>query len=206
MALKSLVIDASTVTVQAGVLEGDRFVAFSSSTNDTLSGFFSTLSPFLNDFHYNEIIFCEGPGKLIGIHSTLMFTRIAKIIHPHIRIYSYSTLAFIDRIRHYLSLPPEGLLCASKNNMQYYIFDNNQISLVEDEVLQRRKEPIYCLSTHHRKSLNHSLIPIKYNLKNHADVLRTIITPNEAIETAYDPQNEYKKWNSLRHKSIHENS
>jgi hypothetical protein len=57
-------------------------------------------------------------------------------------------------------------------------------------MLQWRKEPIYCLSRHYRKSLNHILILINYKLTNYADVHRTIMTPINAIEKAYDSQNE----------------
>ncbi|MDR2371952.1 MAG: hypothetical protein LBD60_02280 [Puniceicoccales bacterium] len=190
----SLVIDTSTILHQVGILEGNQFTTFSSSGNDTLAGFFSILSTFLNNFHYSEIIFCEGPGKLLGIRSTLMFARIAKIIHPHIRIYSYSNLVFVDRIRNRLALPPGSLICVPRNNGQYYIFDGNQITLVRDEELRCHQKPIYCLSIHHRESSNHALIPMTYGLGNHADILRTIITPNEAAETPYYSQNEYKKW------------
>jgi hypothetical protein len=194
MASESLVIDTSTVLHQVGILTGNQFSAFSSSTDDTLSGFFATLSPFLNNFRYSEIIFCEGPGKLLGIRSTLMFTRIAKIVHPHIRIYSYSNLVFVDRIRNRLTLPSESPICVPKSNGQYYIFDGNQITLVGDEVLQCSPKPIHCLSIHHREPPNRAFISMTYDLGNHADVLRTIITPNETIETPYDSQNEYKKW------------
>jgi hypothetical protein len=193
MVLKSLVIDAATITFQAGILEGNQFIAFSSSSDDTLSGFFSILSLFINNFHWDEIIFCEGPGKLIGIRLTLMFIRIFKIIHPRVRIYSYGTLAFVDCIRHSLSLPPESLLCVPKNNGQYYIFERNQTFPVGREALPWQKRPIHCLTTHHREPLDPIFTPVKYHLKDHADALRMIITPNEAIETAYDPHNEYKK-------------
>ncbi|MDR2812443.1 MAG: hypothetical protein LBB05_01465 [Puniceicoccales bacterium] len=197
MALKSLVIDASTVVYQVGTLEGNRFTAFASSTDDTLPKFFSILSPFLNHFHYQEIIFCEGPGKLLGIHSTLMFSRIAKIIHPHIRIYSYSTLALAAYMRNRLSLPSESLFCVPRNSTQYYVFDNNSIVFAENEILQRQKAPAYCLTTH-RGTLNRAFIAITYDLRDYADILRTIIRPNEAVETIYDPQNEYKKSQRLR--------
>jgi hypothetical protein len=196
--MASLVIDASTVLHQVGSLEGNQFTTFSSSANDTLAGFFSILSPFLNNFHYSEIIFCEGPGKLLGIRSALMFTRIAKIVHPHIRIYSYSNLVFVDRIRNRLALPLGTPICVPKNNGQYYIFDDNQITLVGDEALRCHQTPIYCLSIHHRNPLNHAFIPITYDLGNHADMLQTIIIPNEAVETPYDSQNEYRKWIPFR--------
>jgi hypothetical protein len=193
MISKSLVIDASTITFQVGMLEGNQFTTFSSSSDDTLSGFFSILSPFINHPHWDEIIFCEGPGKLMGIRSTLLFTRIFKIIHPYIRIYSYSTLVFVDRIRHCLPLPPESLLCAPKNNEECYIFEHNQIFSTKHEALQQRKEAIHCIATHHRKSSNKWPNLIKYHLEDHGHVLRTIMTPNETVQTAYDPHNEYKK-------------
>jgi hypothetical protein len=196
--MASLVIDTSTVLHQAGILEGNRFIAFSSSEDDTLAGFFSILSPFLNNFHCGEIIFCEGPGKLLGIRSALMFTRIAKIVHPHIRTYSYGNLVLVDRIRNRLALPLGSPICVPKNNGQYYIFDGNQMTLVGYEALRSHQSPIHCLSTHHRGSPNRALIPMTYNLRNHADILRTIITPNETAETPYDPQNEYKKWTPSR--------
>ncbi|MDR1590819.1 MAG: hypothetical protein LBR92_02365 [Puniceicoccales bacterium] len=193
MAVQSLVIEASTAVHQIGVLEGDRFATFFSSTEGTLMGFFSILSQFSSDFHYDEIIFCEGPGQMLGIRSAIMFTRIAKIIHPHIRTYTYNNLVLVDRIRNRLLLPIEGLLCVRKGQTQHYIFEDDHIFPINNETLWCRTNPIYRLATHHHEMPDRAL-PITYDLRNHGDILRTVITPNEAIETTYDSQNEYKKW------------
>ncbi|MDR3317437.1 MAG: hypothetical protein LBS71_01375 [Puniceicoccales bacterium] len=202
MAIKSLIIDASTAVFQAGILKGDRFSNFSSSINDTLGGFFALITPFADDLDVEEIIFCEGPGKLLGIRATIMFTRILTVAHPLIYTYSYNTLALVDKMRAILNISPEGTICVPKNNTQYYILEGTQISLTDYEGLQLQRKPIYCLATHHRALKNHDLIPIQYNLEAHGNILRGIIVANKVIETAYDPQNEYKKWDSIRHKNI----
>jgi hypothetical protein len=199
MASRSLVIDASTVVFQAGILEGDRFSTFSATKDDTLAGFFPLLAPFLKDFRCDEIIFCEGPGKLIGIRTTLMLVHILKIVHPHSRIYSYDALVLANRIRNRLSVPAEGLICASKSSAQYYIFEDGHITVVDTEHLRCRKNPLYCLATHHRETTAFPVIPLTYDLRDHIDFLPTIIAPNPAISTAYDPLNDYKKWVPLRH-------
>jgi hypothetical protein len=92
MLSKSLVIDAATNLFQVGILEKDRFVEYYCSRNSTLVGFFSLLrSVFKADFR--EVIFCRGPGKLIGIRGTLMFLRILKVMQPAIKIYAYDTFS-----------------------------------------------------------------------------------------------------------------
>lgn len=202
MASKSLLIDTATVVFQAGVLEGDRFLAFFSSINDTLPGFFTLVAPLVSDFDFDEIIFCEGPGKTVGIRLALMFTRIFRTIHPRVRTYSYGTFALIDRIRAALLPDAAGLVCIPKNTTQFYISEGNRITLADHNALQSRKKTIYCLETQPLKSAHRDMIFVKYNLENHATTLRQIITPNGTIETAYDPQNDYKKWHPTFHNSL----
>ncbi|MDR0590431.1 MAG: hypothetical protein LBG09_01050 [Puniceicoccales bacterium] len=201
MASKSLLIDTATVVFQAGVLEGDRFLTFFLSINDTLPGFFTLMAPFVGGFDFDEIIFCEGPGKTIGIRVALMFTHIFKIMHPEIRTYSYSTFALIDRIRATLLPDAAGLVCIPKNTTQFYISEGNRITLMDYDALRSRKKILYCLETQPLKSAHRDITFIKYNLENHATVLRQISAPNDAIETAYDPQNDYKKWHPTFHNS-----
>ncbi|MDR1303348.1 MAG: hypothetical protein LBJ81_01860 [Puniceicoccales bacterium] len=194
MAPQSLLIDTATAAFQAGVLEGDRLLTFSLSINNTFPGFFTLLAPFVDGFDFDEIIFCEGPGKTSGIRAALMFTRIFKIMRPQIRTYSYGTFALIDRIRAALLPDAAGLVCIPKNTTQFYISDENRVTLVDFDVLRARGKPIFCLETQPLKLAHRDITFIKYNLKNYATVLRQISAPNDAIETAYDPQNDYKKW------------
>lgn len=181
-------------------------VEFSSSTEGTLTGFFATLSQFLNNFYYSEIIFCEGPGQLLGIRSALMFTRIAKIIHPHTRTYAYSNLALLDRIRNRLSLSTEGILCVRRNRTQHYIFEDGHIFSIDDAALRHRTTPIYRLVTQRHETPDPLFIPVTYDSRDHTDILRTVITPHDATEIIYDSQNEYKKWTPSRSANLPKNS
>jgi hypothetical protein len=194
MASKSLVIDTATVIFQAGVLEGDHFLTFSSSINNTLPGFFTLMAPLVDGWDFDEIIFCDGPGKTAGIRLALMFTRIFKITRPQIRTYSYSTFALIDRIRTALFPDAAGLICIPKNATQFYISEGNQVTLVDYDTLRSQGKPLFCLETQPLKLAHRDMTFVKYNLQNYATVLRQIIASNNTIETPYDPQNNYKKW------------
>ncbi|MDR1435176.1 MAG: hypothetical protein LBI77_02105 [Puniceicoccales bacterium] len=231
MTFPSLLVDASTALFQGGVLEADRFSTFQFSPNDTLVGFFNFIAPIFNASAFDEIIFCEGPGKLIGIRATLMFTRVLKVIHPHIKIYSYNTLALAQRIlnghmsknRRNVSnfsddygenndpqkLPKnnknttvrENFICVRKNTTQYYIFQDNQIRSIDRRALESLGKRIHLIITQRDEAEDPLFIPLPYSLESYGTIIREIITENEAVESAYDPQNEYVKWKPLRHKN-----
>jgi hypothetical protein len=251
MALKSLVIDASTNAFQAGILEEDRFVDYRFSDEDTLVGFFAMLTPITKGFQFEEVIFCQGPGKLIGIRATVMFLRVLQIAHPDIKIYSYSNLALAHKIRNPLLLDElqirdaaqdkkwknftkklsdadeldaiafkrslkkekpvsdstpsrhhlfEDLVCVRKNRTHYYMYFNEGVALVARDELELQHGPIYCLETNHDELFDSTLIPMKYNLEECGAIIRSIISPNDDVETEFDPQNEYEKWEAVRHR------
>jgi hypothetical protein len=230
MSSPSLLVDASTVLFQGGILETDRFLTFQSSPDDTLDGFFNFIEPIFNAFDFDGVIFCEGPGKLIGIRATLMFTRLFKVLHPRSKIYSYNTLTLAERIlgvhasknkeniskfsgdcgesngpqklliNDKSTATRENLVCVRKNTTQYYILQDNQIRSIDRATLESLGKRIYLIATRRDEMEDPLFIPLSYALENYGTIIREIITQNEAVETAYDPQNEYVKWEPLRHK------
>lgn len=104
MGLKSLVVDASTNVFQAGILEEDHFLEFFSTTDDTLTGFFDLLLQTIKSSVFEEVIFCQGPGKLLGIRATLMFVQVLKIVRPELSVRVYNSLALANKIQNPLPL------------------------------------------------------------------------------------------------------
>jgi tRNA A37 threonylcarbamoyladenosine modification protein TsaB len=220
MSLKSLLIDTSTNVFQIGVLKENYFLDFFSSNDNALPDFFSLLTPILDNYTFEEVIFCQGPGKLIGIRTALMFLRVLKIIHPEIKIYSYNNLSLAHKILNPLpvNVPKidlltenstenvsritfvtqysmrEKIVCVRKNRSQYYVYSKGEIVIVDRKNLEMYGNPIYCLVTHDNVLLDATLIPMKYDLKECAEIIRSITSPSDAIETKFDPQGEYKKW------------
>lgn len=107
MVTRSLVVDAATNLFQAGILCDGRFVDFFLTDEDNLTGFFDMLKKVVRSEPFDRIIFCQGPGKLLGVRATLMFVRIMKIIRPELSIFSYDSLSMAHKLRN--PLPLEGI-------------------------------------------------------------------------------------------------
>ncbi|MDR2807353.1 MAG: hypothetical protein LBB11_04345 [Puniceicoccales bacterium] len=245
--MTSLIIDASTVLFQAGILKERAFIIFDATSENTLSGFFKLVTPLFRDFAFDEVIFSEGPGRLRGIRSTLMLVRVLKVIHPSIKIYSYNNLMLAYKIlenmrhaslkgfdeynndtsnatqrhecfEHYnrrikspkqITIDDESalvsdpiLLCARKNRTQYYLLRQAQITLVDYEALKAQGNKIYALKIYEEEAEDDIFIPIGYNLQSCEHWLTDLVVPNEAVETSFDPQNEYQKWTPFSSKTI----
>jgi hypothetical protein len=230
MSSQSLVIDVATNVFQVGILERDHFAEYYYSHNTTLVEFFFLLQSVFKP-NFQEIIFCRGPGKLIGIRATLMFVRILKIMQPTIRIYAYDTLSLAygilkenilsgiapqkseNKSEEELVLPcrilnnsvvenrfsPNDVVCLRKNSTQYYLYQNGKICLVQHNELEQRNRPVYCISTRQNEECDGPLIPVEYYLKDNGEVIRENMSLNNAIETEFDPENNYKQWKSIRH-------
>ncbi|MDR2200502.1 MAG: hypothetical protein LBN94_00080 [Puniceicoccales bacterium] len=193
MSPKILLIDAATNLFQTGIFQNNQWLFFRSSSEDNLAGFFKLIKPIFEKFTPSRVIFCEGPGKLIGIRSTLMLLRIFKMIHPRLQIDSYTSLALAHHID-----GSSSSVCVAKNRDQYYVFQDNRIGLVDRKTLSALGRPIHCLETQRNLQPDGDFISVKYDLQAHVQAIQDFAIPNESITTAYDPQDEYKKWTSLR--------
>lgn len=249
--MQALVIDASTNRFQAGILNDDRFVEFFATEDATVHGFFTLLEDiFAAQPTFQRVIFCQGPGKLLGIRMALMFVRVLKMTRPELAVFSYESLALAHKIRNPLALnidlnpvedeesvlkimteeeadadeidalefrkslrnavsdrpaitsqthPFEDVVCVRKNREQFYAYLNGQIELVGRDTLEFQEGPVYCLATTAHTSDDSILLPMTYDLEECAEYIGALAVPNDAIETEFDPQNEYQKWDPVPH-------
>ncbi|MDR1366299.1 MAG: hypothetical protein LBJ13_00075 [Puniceicoccales bacterium] len=228
MSSQSLVIDAATNVFQVGILEKDHFAEYYYSHDNTLIEFFSLLRSVFKP-NFQEIIFCRGPGKLIGIRATLMFVRILKIMQPAIKIYAYDALSFAygvlkrnisgeivqkkseNRSEEELVLPHRIL---NDSVIENHFLPNDMVCLRKNSTqyylyqngkiaLVQRNElgqrAIYCVLTRQGEECDSPLIPMEYYLKDNGEVIRENMSPNNTIATEFDPENNYKQWKSIRH-------
>ncbi|MDE6576345.1 MAG: hypothetical protein K2L24_03040 [Opitutales bacterium] len=255
MVAQALVVDASTNRFQAGILAEDRFVEFFATEDDTVRGFFALLERiFAANPSFQRIIFCQGPGKLLGVRMTLMLVRVLKMTRPELEIFSYESLALAHKIRNPLSLqdidwgsieneeeklqevaeasedtdeidalefrkslrnavpdrpaiasqthPFEDVVCVRKNSEQFYAYLNGHIKLVGRDVLEFQEGPVYSLPTTHNISDDPMLLPMVYDLEECAEYINMLATPNDSVDTNFDPQSDYRKWEPVPHSAV----
>lgn len=255
MVLRSLVIDAASRIFQVGTIENGHFIEFLSSEDHTVIGLFNLLEQIISENKFSEVIFCEGPGKTIGIRATLMFLRILKIVQPQMKIYSYTSLELaykmrnpvdfsdilidvdnsngestlseesmkdidydedeMDEIEFQKSLQQtapeqatyssnkdffEDLVCVQKNQNQYFIFASNEIKEVDRATIEKMSQSVYALPTQTKQSNDDLTIPMEYLIELYPQEILSIRKENPLVETRFDPQGEFERWNHLRHK------
>lgn len=95
-----LVLDASSTRIQVGLLQNNQWLAFQSSSYESLQAIFFGVQTCLNNANkalddLTFFVFCEGPGSLLGIRVIAMALK-AWTSFPNrqnIPIYSYNSLA-----------------------------------------------------------------------------------------------------------------
>lgn len=96
-----LVLDAASISVQVGVIDGDARSAWIRPPGDAGTALFAGTAQALQaagltlgDIH--GFVFCDGPGSMLGIRTAAMALRSWLVIHPR-PVFTYDSLALAGR-------------------------------------------------------------------------------------------------------------
>lgn len=91
----ALVFDTAASTVQVGVLRADGSSRWETSTEEAGTGLFRCLARLaMEPRDAGCILFCEGPGSVLGIRTAAMAIRTWHVLNP-LPVYAYNSLALL---------------------------------------------------------------------------------------------------------------
>jgi tRNA A37 threonylcarbamoyladenosine modification protein TsaB len=212
--LPSLVLDASTPLLQAGILENGDWMAFQKVENvDVLEALFGIVQQLLKQSHLTwtdlqSLVFCEGPGPLLSLRIGAMAMK-AWQIQSRLPVYTYRNLDLAGR--HIANTT--GLCCfdcgtlVRRGSACMSTFQNGgrvETSMVTVESFALIERPIYLIEQRALFATPELSKTIKwhYSIKSapvdfsDETLLRASITP----EVFIPEQAEFQKWNTQRHR------
>jgi len=189
----SLVIDASSLNVQVGILKEKQWISFSENNIPALESIFTSVRHCLYETNLelkdiNRLMYCEGPGSTLGIRLSSMACQTwARLSNTTIITFSFNNLYAIAKIikEEYKDIKyPIAIVSESIENRWHCLMilkeDDFSEKIKELTITEIEKLNIPLFAPPPKKStfsLEHKRI--HYSLKPYPFILEELITPNE---------------------------
>ncbi len=206
-----LLLDASALETQTGLLRNGKWLAFHRSSGETLEALFQGVSSCLSgaglDFKDVEgFLYCEGPGSVLGIRLAAMALKGWRSL-PGLKmapIYAYRSL---PAMAHLMQLqerngPPFHCICEGGKGL-WNLYSNGEMKTVSSEEIENLEEPVYLIPLGRNKESPPQNAEIR---PYHLEELPTILTSEALFRRTETPEvyrtgaNVYAKWSGQRHR------
>ena len=203
-----LLLDAATPTTQVGLLHEGAFTAFSSTDEAPLASLFTQAQSLMKEHNLgleslSGLIYCQGPGSILGVRLTLMAIRTWKRTHPHLQCYTYNSLALGSALVSETHTSEAFTFIAPGRQQRWHTLNNNQQKEIPADALGSLTGPIYTLPQRKKSfCLPTDTHIIDYDLASHAKLFNKegLLTLTDAPETFNQTEATYKTWKPDRHR------
>ena len=195
-----LVIDAAATRVQVGWLtDGEVGTArWSTSDDDTGVGLFTSLAALgVAIDAANALVFCDGPGSVLGIRTCAMALRTWNVLKPR-PMFSYCSLAVVAQA---LGRPDIGVIADARRELWHHFTLGGSLRRVP--VAELRGELVMPENFRHWSQPPPGLTSIPYSL---AELLPRVIDadlcrPTDAPDAFLHEEPSYVTWTAKIHRA-----
>lgn len=198
----SLIIDTATPLTQVGVLSNGTWLSYYSSGTSPLEALFEGINTCLTAMHtkmpdLSAIIYCEGPGSVLGGRITTMALTTWRQLHPAIKLFSYNSLEACKRIT-----KKEATYVAPGRQGYWHTLCKRQQEVNSGELNELIGEIYFLPSKKRSQALPENAIEVDYNLKPNASIFekQDWLTPQEKPKLFIQKDPHYTHWSGNRHR------
>lgn len=213
----SLVIDASSETMQAGLWQAGEWLAFYESKEAPLESFFTAVDNLFTetakDFKdIDRIVFCEGPGSILGMRIVAIALQAWRIFFKEaaISVVSYNAMEWAASVvKEKNPLNASFYTITPSRNLCWNVYDALQHKLMELSVQELKAlqasqpESPFFLIKQRKTAINlpFAVIDFDYNLHNHPTSFLKIelFTPRQDLDAISVNSPVFQKWDGKRH-------
>ena len=212
-----LLLDASALETQTGLLRNGQWLAFQRSTGETLETLFQGVSRCLAEARLefaqvDGFLYCEGPGSVLGLRLAGMALNGWRSLptNKSAPIYAYRSLSAITRLIELKNGNGQRFHCICKSGKGlwnlYSSGDENtfeNLKTVSKEEIENFREPVYLIPLGRNKETppgNAEIYPY------HIEEIPRLLTSEGIFRKAGNPhvyrigKSAYAKWSGQRHR------
>ncbi len=193
-----LVMDAASARIQVGLVAAEETTRWACSNHEAGRGVFECVEALgIDQASIGALVFCAGPGSILGIRTTAMLVRTWNILHPR-SSYSYSSL---NLVAHAIKRTDVSIIADARRESWHCQTLGSPIKRVASEDL--RGELIMPAGFRHWSTLPDNLAMTSYDL---AQLLPTIedadlFSINESPDAFTHSEPSYKTWTPQIHRA-----
>ena len=212
-----LLLDASALESQTGLLQGGQWLSFQRIPGDTLETLFEGVSSCLQEAcmeleQVDGFLYCEGPGSVLGIRLAAMALQGWKSLptHKSTPILTYRSLpaiASLIQMQENLELPFHCIAESGRDlwNLLSLTADNwpGKLETVTSEKIEDLREPVFHIPMgRQKKTPPGNVKSYPYNIEE----IPRLMDREEILQLTDTPKvyrthpNKYVKWSAKRHR------
>jgi len=205
-----LILDASSSVIQVGIWEEGVWLSFKNSQEHALECLFSCVADCLREAQLqlkdlNGIIYCEGPGSILGIRLVAMAIRTWKTLPElqSIPIYAYQSFAFVEAVIKTKFKAEVGYIISPSRNKLWNVFEDGKFKeLSEAELVKLSGKSVWMMPQ--RALARECPVEAKvfeYDLKGMPAVFldQTLYAKRTVIDAINTGDQQFVKWTGERH-------
>ncbi len=212
-----LLLDASALQTQTGLLQNGHWLSFQRAPGETLDSLFEGVSRCLQDARMeldqvDGFLYCEGPGSVLGIRLAAMALQGWKSLPAHktapiLTYRSLPAMACLIQMKENLQMPFHCIAQSSRDlwNLLSLTVENwpGKLETVSSEVVENLREPVFHIPLgRQKKTPPRNVKNYPYNIEEIPRLMdrQEIFHLSETPEVYRTHPNDYVKWAAKRHR------